>query len=137
MTNHVHLIARADGESPLSEFIRDLKKYTSKAIIAEILKGPESRKEWMLEYFKKSAKSVNKLSNQLYFKLWQDGYHPEMIESNKFFNQKLRYIHNNPVKELIVEKPEEYIFSSARNYAGFESYIDIVLESKARIANPR
>jgi hypothetical protein len=41
----------------------------------------------------------------------------------------LDYFHNNPVKELIVERPEDYIFSSARNYAGLSNYLDIVLES--------
>ena len=49
--------------------------------------------------------------------------------SNKFFDEKLNYIHNNPVKELIVERPEDYLFSSARNYAGLSNYLEIVLES--------
>ncbi|MCF6367221.1 MAG: hypothetical protein L3J35_13615 [Bacteroidales bacterium] len=31
--------------------------------------------------------------------------------------RKLDFIHQNPVKELIVEHPEDYLFSSARNYA--------------------
>ncbi len=52
-----------------------------------------------------------------------------MISSNKFFDEKLDYIHNNPVKDLIVERPEDYIFSSARNYAGLDNYLEIVLES--------
>ncbi len=51
-----------------------------------------------------------------------------MIESNKFFDQKLNYIHNNPVDEQIVERPEDYLWSSARNYAGFSSYLEIVKE---------
>jgi len=42
-------------------------------------------------------------------------------------------VHQNPVKELIVEKPEDYLFSSARNYAGLDSYLDIVLETQQQI----
>jgi REP element-mobilizing transposase RayT len=126
MSNHLHLIARAEGESSLSEILRDFKKFTSKAIIDEINNDSESRKEWMIQCFKKAGEENKKIK---YFKFWQDGNHAEVITSNKFFDQKLDYIHNNPVKELIVEKPEDYIFSSARNYAGLDNYLDIVLET--------
>ena len=63
------------------------------------------------------------------YKFWQDGNHFEIISSNKFFDEKLNYIHNNPVADMIVERPEDYIFSSARNYAGLDNYLEIVLES--------
>jgi len=33
----------------------DFKKFTSKNIIQTIIDEPESRREWMLEYFKKSC----------------------------------------------------------------------------------
>ena len=39
--------------------------------------------------------------------------------------QKLNYIHNNPVKAGIVEKPEDYIYSSARSYIRMKSLIGI------------
>ena len=32
------------------------------------------------------------------------------------FWTKLKYIHNNPVKAGLVKRPEDYIYSSARNY---------------------
>jgi len=41
--------------------------------------------------------------------------------------QKLNYIHQNPVEEGIVHKPEDYLYSSARNYAELESVLEIVL----------
>jgi hypothetical protein len=63
------------------------------------------------------------------YKLWQEGNHPEEINSNRFFNEKLEYIHKNPVEELIVERPEEYFFSSARNYADLDSPLEIVRET--------
>jgi hypothetical protein len=34
-------------------------------------------------------------------------------------------LHNNPVRAGIVEKPEDYLYSSARNYAELESLIEI------------
>jgi putative transposase len=34
----------------------------------------------------------------------------------EFILQKLNYIHNNPVEAGIVDKAEEYLYSSARDY---------------------
>jgi hypothetical protein len=90
----------------------------------EIINEPESRRDWMLDYFMNAGHADK--SN---YKLWQEGNHPEEINSNGYFNEKLEYIHNNPVKELIVERPEDYYFSSARNYAGLDSTLEIVRES--------
>jgi hypothetical protein len=39
--------------------------------------------------------------------------------------QKLDYIHFNPVRAGIVEKPEDYIYSSAKDYAGEKGIITI------------
>ncbi|HEY5614884.1 MAG TPA: transposase, partial [Bacteroidota bacterium] len=50
------------------------------------------------------------------YKVWQQGSHPEAITSQKFFVQKLNYIHENPVRKGYVEKPEHWVYSSARNY---------------------
>ena len=59
--------------------------------------------------------------------MWQDGYHAELLFSQKFIFQKLNYTHNNPVKERIVDKPEDYVYSSARNYAGLKGELDVVI----------
>jgi REP element-mobilizing transposase RayT len=126
MSSHLHLIARAEGDSSLSDILRDFKKFTSKAILTQIQKEPESRRDWILMYFSNARDKVNGKSN---CKFWQEGNHAEEINNNKFFNEKLDYIHNNPVKELIVERPEDYLFSSARNYAGLSNYLEITLES--------
>jgi hypothetical protein len=66
-------------------------------------------------------------------KIWLDGYHPELIFSNKFFFQKLNYIHNNPVAAGLVLKPEDYYYSSARNYAGLSAPLEIIFESQELI----
>jgi REP element-mobilizing transposase RayT len=52
MSSHLHMIARAIGKQILPEILRDLKKYTAKAIIQQIEDEPESRKEWLLARFK-------------------------------------------------------------------------------------
>ncbi|MBD3723807.1 MAG: transposase [Flavobacteriaceae bacterium] len=123
MSSHIHLLCKGTNGFVLSDIIRDFKKFTAKKIIQTILIEPESRREWMLEFFKKSCEHLRR--NQEY-KVWQNGYHAEQIYSNSFIKQKIEYIHNNPVKDKIVSNPEDYYFSSARNYAGLENDLEVV-----------
>ena len=39
--------------------------------------------------------------------------------------QKLDYLHNNPVESGFVTKPEDYKYSSAMDYAGIKGLVDI------------
>jgi REP element-mobilizing transposase RayT len=127
MPSHLHMICRTEGKYTLSEVLRDLKKYTSKAIVAQIEEDPESRREWMLELFAKAGEPLKRIKD---YKFWQDGNQAKEIYGNGFLEQKLDYIHNNPVEEMIVCKPEEYLFSSARNYTELDSLLEICLISR-------
>ena len=127
MSNHIHLIVRALDEYSLSDILRDLKKFTSKKIILAIQTQSERRKEWMLNVFGLAGKAN---SNNKDFQVWKQDYHAVQLYSNKFISEKLLYIHLNPVRAGIVEKPEDYMFSSARNYADLEGVPDVVLLSR-------
>ena len=124
MPSHVHLLCKAEEGIILSDIMRDFKKFTSKKIITTIKEYPESRREWLPEYFSKACEHLKR--NQQY-KVWQDGYHAEVAWSNRFIKQKLNYIHHNPVADKIVAAPEDYIFSSARNYADMDSELEVVV----------
>ena len=50
-----------------------------------------------------------------------------MIETNEFLDQKLFYIHSNPVDAEIVDDSVNYLYSSARDYSGAKGLIDIEL----------
>lgn len=122
MSNHIHLIVQSSS-ADLSGTIRDLKKYTSKKIIEEIEKGTESRKEWMLRLFKHAAKRQNKTGK---YQVWTHENHAIELHGNAFIEQKVEYIHNNPVRAGIVKNAEDYIYSSAGYYAEEESILEIV-----------
>ena len=125
MTNHVHMILSSDGSNKQEDIIRDFKKFTSKRCLELIESNSiESRKNWMLWIFK-SAGSIN--SNNTTYQFWRQDNHPIELDSNKLMDQKLEYIHNNPVEEGIVDVPEEYLYSSARNYAGRLGLIEVEL----------
>ncbi|WP_281988584.1 REP-associated tyrosine transposase [Aquimarina aggregata] len=124
MPSHIHLVCKAKEGGILSDTIRDFKKFTSKKIIQTIIDYPESRREWMLDYFKNTCKHLKR--NQQY-KVWQDGYHAEVVYSNWFLKQKINYVHHNPVADKIVKHPEDYLFSSARNYADLENELEVIV----------
>jgi REP element-mobilizing transposase RayT len=123
MSNHIHLIANSVS-GKLSDTIRDFKKYTSGKIIKTIIENPqESRKEWMLNRFSFHSKQHSR--NEKY-QFWTHENHSIILYSPEFTQEKLEYIHNNPVRAGIVQFPEEYLYSSARNYAEKDSLLTVV-----------
>jgi REP element-mobilizing transposase RayT len=121
MSNHIHLLAQSEF-GDLSGFIRDFKNYTSRKILDYIDNGVESRKEWMNIVFKYHGKFKHNQINQI----WTHENHAELIYSENFIRQKLNYIHENPVRSGIVAKAEDYLYSSARNYADLENLINVI-----------
>ncbi|RYZ52556.1 MAG: transposase [Chitinophagaceae bacterium] len=117
MTNHVHLLASAkDGD--LSNILRDFKKFTSRQIIAAIQANEgESRKDWMLRIFGQAGDANNRNGS---YQFWRQDNAPKECFSPAFTAQKIDYIHNNPVQAGLVEKPEDYLYSSAKDYHGKE-----------------
>ena len=125
MTNHIHLIISARKGYDLAGIIRDMKKYTSKQLIKAITEHPkESRKEWMLSIFNKAGTSN---SNNKHYQFWRQDNRPIEIYSNAVIDQKLDYLHNNPVEAGIVENAEDYVYSSAGDYAGENGLLDVEL----------
>jgi putative transposase len=124
MTSHVHMIISSHNES-LEDIVRDMKIHTSKALKSAIKDHPaESRKEWMLWLMERAGK---RNSNNANFQLWQQDNHPVALWDSKMAHQKLEYIHYNPVEAGFVEKPEDYLYSSARSYCGMEALMEVLL----------
>jgi putative transposase len=110
MSNHLHLIARAKEGYKLSAVLRDMKKFTSKEILKTIQTEPESREKWLLLEMLSAGKANSKKQT---YQLWRNDNHPIELTSNAVIDQKVEYIHNNPVKAGIVVNPEDYVYSSA------------------------
>ncbi len=121
MSNHIHLIASSQN-SDLNFIIRDFKKHTSKQLITAINKTNESRKVWLLKKFKFAADRVKRGRN---YKIWKDGFHPVELNTNMMLEERLDYVHNNPVDAGIVWSPEDYVYSSASNYQGKETILKV------------
>jgi len=126
MPTHLHLMVSSKS-GQLSATIRDMKRHTSKTLVEMVKTEPESRREWILEHFSRAA-AQHKRNNK--FQVWMQHNHPIELFSNKFIWQRLNYIHNNPVKKGFVEYPEDYLYSSARNYADKEGVLDVILVTR-------
>jgi putative transposase len=125
MSNHLHAIVGSEGDKKVFEIWRDFKKFTSKEIINTLKSYPqESRKEWMLNRFEYAGKNDNKITN---YRLWQEGNDAQEIFLNDYFNQKLNYIHENPVKAEIVNCPKDYRYSSAVDWAGGKGLLEVTI----------
>jgi putative transposase len=123
MSNHLHMICAAKDGYNLSDILRDFKKYTSLTILNMIEESKrESRRNWMLWIFRSKGEKNRKNTT---YQFWQQNNHPKELLTNKFMQEKLEYIHNNPVSTGIVSRPEDYVWSSARNYSSEMGVIEV------------
>ena len=65
--------------------------------------------------------------NTTNFQFWRLDNKPIELWSNEVIQQKIDYIHNNPVEEGIVFRPEDYKYSGASDYAGEKGLLDKVV----------
>jgi len=119
MTNHIHLIVQAREGYSLSKIIGSFKQFTTKEILVLL---QNDRRKYIIRILENSFSKKEGYENQI----WQRENYPELIESEKFLQQKVEYIHNNPVIKGYVDEPQHYIFSSARNrYLDDNSIIEL------------
>lgn len=112
MSNHLHLIVSTRDNGNLSNILRDFKSYTAKQILKEIEENKrESRREWLLYLFKRYGQ---RLGRGVQF--WLPTNHPTDLYSPSVIEQKMNYIHMNPVRARITSEPEHYLYSSAHPY---------------------
>ena len=140
MPSHLHYIIHLkDKKYDISCYQRDFKKFISKKVHKIFRDSIETKRPLKFEdifnilnhndyYFVNSynyLKKIGRMVNQS-FKLWMDDEQPEVIISRKFFLQKMKYIHENPVRKGLVIEDKDYPYSSARDYIKLDSdVIDI------------
>jgi len=123
MSNHLHMVVSTEREQTVGDILRDFKKFTNKKILKELEEDEhESRRTWMLDRFRFAGANDKRITN---YRFWQEGNHIEEIYTSDFLWQKINYIHQNPVRAEIVERAEEYLYSSARDYAGEAGLLEV------------
>ena len=112
MTSHLHLIVSSQKED-INTIIRYFKKHTSKKLVEAIIKYPESRREWLLNKFALDARRIKRNTK---YKLWKDGFHPVLLDTHKKWEQRVNYIHYNPVDAQFVYHKRDWKNSSYTAY---------------------
>ncbi len=117
MPSHIHLVTR-QLDSRLSETIRDFKSFTANQILKMIEEEQgESRKDWLLHMFRYYARF--KKQNR-HYQFWQKTSHPIELINSEMIDQKVDYIHDNPVVAGYVTEPESWMYSSACLFSPFK-----------------
>ena len=119
LENHIHWI----GAGPeLSRRVGEFKSFTA----TSILKLMQSKGTKTILQELKYYKLRHKVDQE--HQLWQEGSHPEIIETEEMMWQKIEYIHNNPLRRGYVDDPVHWRYSSARAYAGEAGLIDVTVD---------
>ncbi len=122
MTSHIHLIFRSKDSNP-SKLLKEFKTYTSKKLQQAISDNPqESRREWLLWMMERAGLKNSNVKNRQF---WQQNNKPIELWSATVIDQKVDYIHQNPVEAGFVLEPEYWKYSSAADYAGRKGILDI------------
>ena len=103
MPEHVHLLVNEPERQTLADALKSLKQGVSRRLIGDAVH------------------------------FWQKRYYDFNIRNEAQFVEKLRYIHRNPVKRGLCERPEDWEWSSFPQYAtGCEGRVEIESEWAAR-----
>ncbi len=103
MPEHVHLLVSEPDRGLLADALESLKQGVSRRMAGEA------------EHF------------------WQKRYYDFNVRNYRQFVEKLRYIHRNPVKRDLCERPEDWEWSSFRQYAtGCDGRVEIECEWTGR-----
>jgi putative transposase len=122
MPSHVHLIIRAK-ESNIDVVLGRLKEYTSKHLQKSIEENQqESRKEWLLWLFERAGQKSSNVKGRQF---WQHNNKPIELWSSDVIDQKVDYIHNNPVAAGFVVEPWDWKYSSAKDYSGGKGLLEM------------
>ena len=117
LENHLHLVAQSEQ---LDKDIVRFKAYTASQILLHLKQNNVKNILDQLAFYKKAHKSDRD------YQFWQEGIHPELIQTDEMMKQKINYIHNNPVKRGYVDKGEHWRYLSGWVYGGELGLLEVV-----------
>jgi REP-associated tyrosine transposase len=144
MPEHVHLLLSEPERSTLAVALQMLKQISSRQL--HKMGGPRFRPSLAKRGesnglpFRPQALGgprfrlpLAKRGEQVDHPVWQKRYYDFNVFSDHKRIEKLRYMHRNPVKRGLVEKPEDWKWSSYCHYlTGLEGVVEIESEWTAR-----
>lgn len=108
MLDHIHLVTSSDRQ--IKETLRFLNGISAKRILDFLKKNNYESSLLKLRIQEREAKHK--------YSVYQHHSNAFEIYGEDTLMQKVNYIHQNPVRAGLVEHPNEYLFSSARQWNG-------------------
>jgi len=123
MPEHVHLLISEPERGSLRVAIQMLKQITAQKLRPTL--SPTEGEEGGAPKRKRTGAAPKRF--------WQVRYYDFNVRTAKKRIEKLRYLHRNPMRRGLVEKPEDWSWSSFRHYAtGEEGIVEIESEWTGR-----
>ena len=110
MPEHVHLLCVpwAEGASGAEDLLYAIKRPASSRVKLRMLEEGDPRLEGL---------TILERPGKWCFRFWQEGPgHDRNIRDGDELGAVIEYIHKNPVKRGLCASPEEWVWSSARQY---------------------
>ena len=107
LPDHFHMIVKS---KELIKIIQLIKMFSAKEIVKQLKADNNSQILTQLKLNKKEYK------NNSDYQVWQEGFMPKEIMNDEMLNQKIEYIHYNPIKKGLVNDPSDWKYSSACIY---------------------
>ncbi len=107
LDNHFHAIL---GAPDLARVMADLKRHTARRLVEQLETEGCAWLLHQLQHYRLAHK------NESVHQVWQEGSHPKAMMSDAMMEQKLEYLHHNPVKRGLVSSPEHWRYSSAHEW---------------------
>ena len=111
MPNHIHLVLNTLGSLTISQCIGNLKRLSSRRISSHL----ENRND---HHTLKKLRDKASLEAARDCRVWKPRFDCLTLFKEKTLIQKIEYCHLNPVRKGLATEPEDWPYSSARNYAG-------------------
>jgi putative transposase len=106
MPEHFHMLVSEPDVGTLSTVMQVLKQRVARELLRRRKPCPDEADLW---------------SNDALSQFWQRRFYDFNVWSRMKEREKLAYMHHNPVKRGLVERAEQWGWSSARYYAGDRS----------------
>jgi putative transposase len=118
MPNHFHFLVYLPQDKNLHKLVSNLKRFLTYSFIKELTVLKEHEMLLRLSQRVSASASLKGSKHKVFF----DSFDAKPCWGAEFIQQKLDYMHANPIsgKWMLARFPEEYVFSSAKFYAGLE-----------------
>jgi len=116
LENHLHLVAQSDN---IAKTMQKFKSYTAYELLKLLQKNNAQTLLKQLSFHKKAHRKEST------YQVWEEGFHPKLIQSDSIMKEKIEYIHHNPVKRGYIEEAEHWRYSSAKDYTGIDGILKV------------